>query len=383
MKSKEPKSFAAQQVLLEQAYYPIPTESATLSRLIFAGISMYLVCLAGTIAFWFLGEGAWTWGQCLYMVLITITTVGYGEVIPVSESTEGLIVTMIVMVGGLGVSFYFLSALTAFIIEGDLREVMWRRRMGKKISSLSGHYIVCGAGEVGHNVVTELFQAGREVVVIDYVEENLATLSRRLGGEVMSLVGDATEDEVLLACGIDRAAGVVAALKQDRDNLFVVVTAKQLKSELRVISRATNERSASKMRKAGADAVVCPNSIGGMRMASELLRPAVVGFIDLIVRDSQNNQLSVEEFLIPPNSPIEGRILSKSGIRQVSNSLVLSIVHEGQQFFNPPPNLKLLSGMTIVALGDLDELSCLGRYINGHEVVPAKQAYLAKNRPSS
>ena len=112
-------------------------------------------------------------------------------------------------------------------------------------------------------------------------------------------------------------------------------------------------------------------------MASELLRPAVVGFIDLIVRDSEDNQLSVEEFLIPDNSPINGRVLSNSGIRQVSNSLVLSIVHEGQQFFNPPSNLKLLPGMTIVALGDLDELSCLRRYIDGHEVVPARQASLA------
>ena len=166
MKSNDPKYFAAQQVLLERAYYPMPSESATLTRLVFAGISMYLVCLAGTIAFWFLGGGAWSWGQCLYMVLITITTVGYGEVIPVSESSEGLIVTMVVMVGGLGVSFYFLSALTAFIIEGDLREVIWRRRMGKKISSLNGHYIVCGAGEVGHNVVTELFQAGDRKSVV-------------------------------------------------------------------------------------------------------------------------------------------------------------------------------------------------------------------------
>ena len=333
---------------------------------------MYLVCLAGTMAFWLLGGGAWTWGQCLYMVLITITTVGYGEVIPVSETSEGLILTMVVMVGGLGVSFYFLSALTAFIIEGDLREVIWRRRMGKKIESLTGHYIVCGAGEVGHNVIAELFQARREVVVIDFIEENVASLNRRIGGEMMSLVGDATEDDVLLACGIDRASGIVTALKQDRDNLFVVVTAKQLNPNIRIISRATNERSAAKMRQAGADAVVCPNTIGGLRMASELLRPAVVGFIDLIVRDSQNNQLSVEQFLIPTESPVEGRLLSKSGIRQVSNSLVLSIMHEGNQYFNPPPNLKLLAGMTIVALGELDELECLARYINGQEVVTPK-----------
>lgn len=374
MNSKDSRSFASKQVLWENAYYPIPSESATLNRLILAGISMSLVCLVGTVAFWILGSGSWTWGQCLYMVLITITTVGYGEVIPVSETTEGLVLIMVVMVGGLGVSFYFLSALTAFIIEGDLREVIWRRRMGKKIEHLNGHYIVCGAGEVGHNVISELFQAKRQVVVIDCIEDNLAALNRRIGGEMMSLVGDATEDEVLLACGIDRALGIVTALKQDRDNLFVVVTAKQLNPEIRIISRATNERSASKMRQAGADAVVCPNTIGGLRMASELLRPAVVGFIDLIIRDSQSNQLSVEEVLIPSGSPVEDRRLSKSGIRQVSNSLVLSIMHEGEQYFNPPPNLTLLAGMTIVALGDVDELECLARYINGHDVVTPRSS---------
>ncbi len=303
------------------------------------------------------------------MVVITITTVGYGEVIPVSQSTEGLIVTMVVMIGGLGVSFYFLSALTAFIIEGDLREVMWRRKMSKRIQNLSGHYIVCGAGEVGHNVIIELSQARHQVVVIDVVEENIAALSRRLEGDLISLVGDATEDEVLLACGIGHAAGVVTALKQDRDNLFVVVTARQLNPNLRLISRATNERSASKLRQAGADAVVCPNTIGGVRMASELLRPAVVGFIDLIVRDSTSNQLSVEEFIIPEQSPVTGRPLSQSGIRQVSNSLVLSVVRGEEQYFNPPSHLELQSGMTLVALGELDELECLGRYINGADVV--------------
>ena len=379
---KNSNEFAEQRVLWERAYYPLPTGSATLTRLLVAGAFMYLVCLAGTLAFWYLGQGAWSWWQCLYMVIITITTVGYGEVIPVSETTEGLIITMIVMIGGLGVSFYFLSALTAFIIEGDLREVIWRRRMGHKINNLSGHYIVCGAGEVGHNVIIELFQARHDLVVIDLVEDNIAALSRRLGTEVMSLIGDATEDEVLQVCGIDRAAGIVSALKNDRDNLFVVVTARQLNHDIRIIARATNERSASKMRHAGADAVVCPNTIGGLRMASELLRPAVVGFIDLIVRDSEDNQLSVEEFVVPSNSPVQGLALSQSGIRQVSNSLVLSIVYGEKQFFNPPPTIELREGMIIVALGEVDELSCLRRYIAG-EVVLVTNNGKGKPRVSS
>ena len=303
------------------------------------------------------------------MVLITITTVGYGEVIPISSIEGGLILTMIVMVTGLGVSFYFLSALTAFIIEGDLREVIWRRRMSQTIQSLRNHYIVCGAGEVGHNVIVELLRARKRVICVEISHEKLDALHRRLETPILCIQGDATEDEVLLACGIDRAAGIIAALQEDRDNLFVAVTARQLKDDLRIIARASNDGAATKMKRAGADAVVCPNTIGGLRMASVLLRPTVVGLMDLIVRDSAQSLLSVEEFNIPEASPLNGSSLSHSGIRQVSNSLVLLVVTESGPVFNPSPQLTLEAGMTIVALGELDELDCLERYIQGEAVL--------------
>ena len=363
------KESRLQRVLWERAYYLNLTESATWNRLMFAGLAMLMMCAVGTAAYWWLGAGQWGWLECLYMVLITVTTVGYGEAIPISETEGGVVLTMLVMVSGLGVSFYFLSSLTAFIIEGDLSEVIWRRRMSAKITALNHHYIVCGAGEVGHNVITELIQARREVIIVDISKDHLEVISRRLGYELMSVVGDATEDEILLACGIERAAGVVTALKQDRDNLFVAVTARQLNPQLRIIARATNESAALKMRRAGADSVVCPNTIGGLRMASELLRPAVVGFIDLIIRDSPQNQLSVEEVFIPEQSPLSGRLLAESGIRQVSNSLILAIImSEGEErIFNPPPQLRLHPGMTLVALGELDELKCLYRYVYGEE----------------
>jgi len=248
--------------------------------------------------------------------------------------------------------------------------------MSAKISGMNQHYIVCGAGEVGHNVIIELMQARRKVIIVDISKENLEVISRRLGYELMSVVGDATEDEILLACGIERAAGVVTALKQDRDNLFVAVTARQLNPQLRIIARATNERAASKMRRAGADSVVCPNTIGGLRMASELLRPAVVGFIDLIIRDSPQNQLSVEEVFIPEQSPLSGRLLAESGIRQVSNSLILAVIQgeRGDRIFNPPPQLRLHPGMTLVALGELDELKCLYRYVHGEDVLVSNRS---------
>ena len=237
--------------------------------------------------------------------------------------------------------------------------------MGKRVQDLRGHYIVCGAGEVGHNVVVELLDAKKEVVVLDLNPEHLESLSRRVDVDLMGVVGDATEDEVLIACGVERAEGIVSALQADRDNLFVVVTARQMSPHIRVVSRATNERAAAKMTRAGAAAVVCPNTIGGLRMASELLRPTVVGFIDLIVRDGDDNNLTVEELTLPENSPVCNQRLMDSEIRRVGKAIVLSVVTTDKHQFNPPPELVLRAGMTLVALGEVDDLNRLKRYLLG------------------
>ena len=351
--------------LLKHAYYPHEANAFTGRRLLFAGASMLLISFIGTWGYWYIGGGRWGVLECLYMVLITITTVGYGEVLPISESDSSLVFTIFLLISGLGISFYFLSALTAFIVEGDLTEAMWRRRMGKRVQDLSGHYIVCGAGEVGHNVVVELLEAQKEVVVLDLNPEHLESLNRRVDVDLMGVVGDATEDEVLIACGAERAEGIVSALQNDRDNLFVVVTARQMSPNTRVVSRATNERAAAKMTRAGADAVVCPNTIGGLRMASELLRPTVVGFIDLIVRDGNDNKLTVEELTLPENSPVCNLRLMDSGIRRVGKALILSVLSTDKHQFNPPPEFVLRAGMTLVALGEVDDLNRLKRYLLG------------------
>ncbi|MCA9541757.1 MAG: potassium channel protein [Myxococcales bacterium] len=346
-------------------YHPeLPRAGVVRHRLFFAGFSVFAVVTTGIIGYYIIGNGRWSLVDCAYMVAITITTVGYGEILPVNEVENGRLFTIALLTSGMGVSIYFLSAMTAFIVEGDLREAIWRRRVQKKLLTLSGHQIVCGAGETGSSVIEELVAAGHAVVVVERDQEHLDRLFRRLGDRCYAVHGDATEDAVLLECGVERAAGIVATLHTDRDNLFVTVTARQINQRLRIVSRAVDERAGQKLLRAGADAIVSPNQIGGKRMAHELLRPGVVGFIDLIVRDSERS-LTVEQVKLPQGTPLDGRTLAESRIRQAANVLVLSVLHGGgsKHTFNPPSDLVLRAGMTLMVLGDTDAIERLRAHV--------------------
>ncbi len=324
-------------------------------RLIFAGCSVLAVMAMGTFGYYLLGADAgWRLLDCLYMVLITVTTVGYTEVLDVRSVEYAELFTMLLLISGTGVSVYFLSAVTAFIIEGDLREAIWRRRVRGELHSASGHFIVCGAGETGSSVVEDLIASGSQVVVIENDPVRIDRLARRVGGQsFIALEGDATEDEVLHESGLERARGIVSTLHTDRDNLFVTVTARQLNPDMRIVSRAVDERAGQKLLRAGADAVVSPNQIGGKRMARELLHPGVVGFMDLMVRHPGQN-LTVHEVTLPDDTPLDGMTLANSGIRTASGALVLSVLQpEGERYiFNPPPDLMLRPRMRLYVLGD-------------------------------
>ena len=344
-------------------YANVPDEGMVRRRLAYAGISLVAVFVAGTSGYWLLGHGRWSFEDCAYMVLITITTVGYAEVLPLSQTPHARELTMAVMLSGMGVSFYFLSSLTAFIIEGDLREALWRRRMHKRLESLKGHYVVCGAGRTGSTVIEELLRETREVVVIEKSAETFEQLTRTHGDAFIGVVGDATDDGVLEEARVGVAAGLVTTLELDQDNLFVALSARQLRPDLRIISRAS-ERAGDKLLKAGANAVINPTHIGGRRMAHELLRPNVVGFLDFMSRDLERN-LGIKEVTVPPDSPLAGKKLSESKIREVSSALVLAVLRGREQIYNPPPSFELAAGMTIIVLGELDQIERLTRYVRG------------------
>ena len=345
-------------------YGAIADEAVVRNRLLTAGGAIVVVTLVGAVGFWFIGGGDWSFEDCAYMVLITITSVGYQEVLPVAQAEYGRIFTMVVLVCGMGVSFYFLSALTAFIIEGDLREALWRRKMHNRLLGLRDHFILCGAGRTGSYVTDELLRAGCDLVIVELDGKCLDRLIKKHGETFIAIEGDATDDQILKEAGIERACGLVTALEHDQDNLFVSLSARGLNDSLRIVSRANVDRVTPKLRQAGANAVVSPSNIGGRRMAHELLRPNVVGFLDFMSRDMES-QLEIEEVEVLDGSPLVGLRLAKSRIREVSNALVLSVVNGGDHTYNPGLDFQFDAGMTLVVLGESAQVERLRRYVAG------------------
>jgi voltage-gated potassium channel len=279
-------------------------------------------------------------------------TVGFGELRGMDAMPGARAFTILVVLVGFGAGGFALSTLTAVIVEGDLARLRRKKKMKRTIDALSAHTIVCGVGSTGRHVVEELVATGTKFVVIDHDEEKLRELvERHPNMTVPHIHGDATADVVLREAGIERASGLVAALREDKDNLFVVITARAANAGARIVARSGDLRVFELMRKAGANAVVSPNFIGGMRLASELLRPNVVEFLDEMVRDRDMN-LRIEEVAIPTGSAFAGKTLRESRIRDVTDALVLAIRDRDRGFrYNPGPDAVLDAGVTLVLLG--------------------------------
>jgi len=310
-----------------------------------------LVVVIGVVGYTIIGTPRYGLLDAVYMTVITLTTVGFTEVIDLSNEPAGRVFTVLLLMGGVGSFVYFFSTLTAFVVEGNMQLLLWRRRMSKTISALAGHTIVCGGGNTGEHIVRELVLTKRDFVLIEADADRLAKLIDRVGVEIPAVVGDATEDAALEAAGIGRAAGLVACVSNDKDNLLVVVSARILKPELRVVSRCIDERVESKIRKAGADAIVSPNRIGGLRMVSELVRPTAVSFLDLMLRDEER-RLRVEGTEIHEGSALVGKTVAEIRGRQIPDLLLVALrTPGGEWLYNPADQQTLGEGMSVIYLG--------------------------------
>lgn len=303
------------------------------------------VMVAGAFGFkHFAGEGA-SWLDAIYMTFLMVATIGYGAGVDIYHHPDRELFTMAVAFSGIGIMTYFFSSVTALVLASDFNKSMRRRRMDKMMKKLHGHYILCGFGRVGRNVAAELDATNHHYIAIDENLDLLESHAEKKAG-LLYLQGDASDDDVLLRANLEEAKGVFAVTGDDSRNLMISLTVKQHNPAVRVVARCNDLRNVEKMRKAGADSIVSPNFTGGMRIASAMLRPHVVSFLDEMLRSV--HKLRVEEIVVP--SDFKPRPLS-SLHRERSDHYVLLAVRTGADWeFNPRGEFVLRPGFTLIAM---------------------------------
>ncbi len=288
--------------------------------------------------------------DAVYMTIITLTTVGYGEIIDLSDKPGGRVFTVLLLVSGVGSFLNFVSALTAFWVDGQANHLLWRRRMDQKLGRLSGHIVVCGVGNTGMWVCRELLDTKRPFAVIEADVARAHALKAELGQEVPTVVGDATDDGVLREAGVGRASSVVCCVSNDKDNLIVALSARIISTDVRIICRCIDESMAQKILRAGADQVVSPNRIGGLRMVSEAVRPGAVDYLDRMLRD-RDAGMRVESAVIEAGSVLAGA--NVAGLRGHGTGLQLLALRRADERWedNPPDDAVLHVGDQLVYTG--------------------------------
>lgn len=300
-------------------------------NLLIALLLLIVVFVIGTLGYHILGAPRHTWLDCFYMTFITISTIGFSEIVDVSQYEYGRLFTVFIGMSGIGVLGYVLSTFTAFMLESDLN-VSWRRKkMLKKISQLKNHYIVCGVGLVGRNVAHELEMTGRPFVV---VEGEMLVIQHYLDThpEQLYLQGDATDNDVLLAAGIMQARGIFAVAHDDSTNLVISLSAKHLNPDLRIVARCHDVKNAEKTRRVGADEIVSPDYSGGLTLVSAMVRPNVMNFLDDMLKS--DSKLRMEEIRISGN--LAGKLLNVL-YQENEDCMVLALQRKGVWQFNPSP----------------------------------------------
>lgn len=309
----------------------------------------------GTLGFHLI-EG-WPWLDSIYMSVITVTTVGFAEVRP--PSTSGQIFTMLLIVLGVGGITYTFTAVTNYIIQGELQGIIEERRMNRTIRALKNHYVVCGYGEMGEEVCLELEREGCEVVVIDH-DPSAYKAAKDAGHPAVQ--GDAGMDENLERAGIDRARGLVAATDDDATNLLVVLSARALNSKLNIVARANNAQSPDKLLRAGADRVLFPYSIAGRRLAQMLIRPEVCDFLDVVAHD-ESLELLLENFTVDEAAELRGQTVKEAQVRKLTGAHIVGLKKDGRVVSGLDAETTLETGDIIIALGTREQVTKLGKML--------------------
>lgn len=329
-------------------------------RRIFIAFGLLLgLIIIGTIGYLVIEKdnqkGGWNLLDAVWMTIITVTTVGYGDM---EMSDAGRVFTMFLIISGIGMYIYSVTVITAFLVEGQLLSFFKHKKMTRDVEKLSNHYIICGIGDTGLHVLEEMVKAEASFVGIDVDEERLEHLAET--HDFLSLHGDATDDDMLIRAGIERAKGLVACLSRDQDNLFVVISAKKLNPSLRVVSKAVENNSPDKLVTAGADEVVLPDHIGGIRLASGILEPHLIDFFAKMQVSRQTTRFA--ESIIQPDSKINGITIEEANIKEETGLVVIAIrSKDGTYIYNPSGDLKIEAGDALFVISDQRQLQTLHR----------------------
>ena len=323
----------------------------TNSRLIVIASFLVVIVVIGVVGYMAI-EG-WGFFDSLYMVVITLTSVGFMEVHDLSF--KGQLFTIVLIVFGMGILLLGITSLTAFLVEGKLSEILRRKKMVKRINSLRNHYIVCGAGEIGQNIIEELQKIGSPLVVIDMDEAACKALEEK---NILFVKGDATSIASLKDANQEMAKGLFCALKGDADNLLLVMTARGINPKIRIISKGRKEESREKMLRAGADGVVLPQFIGGMRMASEMVRPAAVTFLDKMLK-SKEGAVRVEDVIVGRQSGLIGKKLKDCSFYGVEGLLMVALGRGDEYKINPSKEERMEGGDVLIFIGQEERIQAI------------------------
>jgi len=322
-----------------------------LKRLVIVFRAFIAIIIIGILGFIYLEK--YTLLEAAWLTITTLATVGYGNFVP--QTVAGQIFNLILIVVGVGVMAYTLAEFVALVVEGHLQDIMGRRQMQRKIERLGGHIIVCGAGRIGENVINRLSKEQVAFVVVEVDEKTAQHLAEE---GYLVIQGDASEDSVLEQAGIKRARGLITALSDDADNVFVTLTAKGLNPNLFVVAKADQKATEGKLKRAGANRVILPAAIGGIKMAAVVLKPFITDFIDTVLHESAM-PLEMEEIRVNPASDLESKIIKFSRIKEESGALIVAIKRGEKIITNPDVEEVILAGDRLIAIGSSEQLGKL------------------------
>jgi voltage-gated potassium channel len=324
------------------------------SRLRLALILMVLILTVGTLGYMLIEH--WSFANALYMTIITVATVGFGEVMPLSEAGRSFTIVLII-IGVFNVGFIG-TAVGQLVLEGQLRAIFGKRKMEKQVKKLKNHIILCGFGRVGRQVAGE-FRRREEPFVI--IENDAAMIPENPEDGYIFIVGSAAEDEILDQAGIDRARAIVSTIPDDAENVYLSLTARQMNPKLFIIARADTELAKKKLVRAGANKVVCPHELGGTQMAMATLRPNVVDFMRLAAFAPEDKSLGIEEISIKEGGSLTGKTIIEAAIKSKYDAIVVGLRKKsGQTVFNPAGGTTMEAGDILIVLGESQKLEMLG-----------------------